>query len=180
MNPRAGNEELGGQMVSQSLRGADDVAVARLEATMTSLVGSVSRLSDAVDENNKRLERLSVLEERNATTSQSLERAFDAIKSVRLDSEALKAKVEAKHAHYDKYLWLAVGFISCVTVGWTVVGYGVNQTIQRTAEKIGSYDLHLAQDKILTRDDVRAVIRDSEGRQPIANTAPIPEIPNGG
>jgi hypothetical protein len=167
MGRGAQHEELDWSVVTDALQRGDGAAIARLEATMVNLADQVGRLTGAVDENNKQLGRLSVLEERNATTAQALDRAFEAIKGVKDDATALKTKVEAKHAHYDKYIWMAVGFITCVSVAWTVVGYSVNQSIQRTAEKIGRYDLHLAQDKILVTDDVRAIIRDnSDNRTP--------------
>lgn len=144
-------------------------AMARLEATSSTLTGQVTKLTEAVERNNEKLERLAVLESSHATTISAVDRAFDAIKAAKSASEKVEAdlsvkidriasEADAKYQHYDKYLWLAVGFITCVSVVWSVLGYRMLDGLDDASQKISRFELHVAQDKVMSTDDVRGVV----------------------
>lgn len=138
---------------------ADAKAQTALESAINSLMQEVKRLTSTVERNNEKLERLSALESNHNNQSQAIDRAFTAIEELegRVD-EAVKAN-SGDHKNYDKYIWMCVGFVTAISVVWTVVGYRMNSMIDKTIESVARMELHIAQDKVTTERDVHSIVK---------------------
>lgn len=150
------NAEVGKTMSPEELQKAvaDAKAQTALESAINSLMQEVKRLTQTVERNNEKLERLSALESNHNNTSQALERAFSAI-------EELEGKVDdavksngTDHKTYDKYIWMCVGFVTAISVIWSVVGYRMNAMIDKTVESVIRMEQHIAMDKVMNQSDV--------------------------
>lgn len=132
---------------------------ARVQATLVASVDALSenvkRLTATVDENNKQLARLSVLEAQHNNQNASIDRAFSSIKAVRQDFDDACEENEADHKRYDRYLWTCIGFGAAVSLLWSVLGYRMMDSIDSAKGSISRMELHMNQDKVLTEQDAR-------------------------
>lgn len=126
-----------------------------LEAAINSLSSQVQRLTVTVEKNNEKLERLSALETNHANTSTGLERAFRAIEDIqgRVDDAVSANQIE--HKGYDRWVYMAVGFATAISVVWSVLGYRMNAMIDKTMESVARMEMHIAQDRVMSAQDVR-------------------------
>lgn len=142
---------------------ADAKAQSQLEAAINTLSSEVKRLTVTVEKNNEKLERLSALESSHTTTNQALERAFGAIEELENEVKTVIETNNKEHKNYDKYLWMSMGFVTAISVVWSVVGYRMNSMIDRTVESVIRMEQHVLADKMMTESDVRSAF---EGRKP--------------
>lgn len=135
---------------------------------MMGLADQVSKLTATVERNNEKLERIAVFEVSLSSTNAAIERAFGAIGKTREELESsrneiservdvLETQTMQKHSTYDKYMWTCVGFATAVSLVWSAFGYRLNTMLDNVGDRMARFDLHVAQDKILTSDDVRQV-----------------------
>jgi len=129
-------------------------AQAALEAAINSLTGEVKRLTITVDENNRRLERVSVLEANHDTQSNALGRAFDEIEELRKDVEgeiseirrevgAARSENATEHKGYDRYIWVCIGFASAISIMWSILGYRLNQALDQHQSTIARMEAYM-------------------------------------
>lgn len=133
---------------------ADAKAQTALESAINSLMQEVKRLTVTVEKNNEKLERLSALESSHSNTSQALDRAFSAIEELETKVDDAVKSNGTDHKTYDKYIWMCVGFVTAISVVWTVVGYRMNAMIDKTVESVIRMEQHIAMDKVMTDSDV--------------------------
>lgn len=148
----------------------DSAAIATLETRLENLTTSISNLTQSVERNNEKLERLSVLEVSHNNAEKAIERAFGAVEKV---EALLAAHVQAnndKHAMYDKWIWVAVGFCSAISIMWTIVGYRMNALIDDQMRAVTEMRMHIHDDKIKDASDLNRIIQN--GKAP--NGIPIP------
>jgi hypothetical protein len=136
---------------------ADAKAQAALELAITSLTEEVKRLAVTVERNNEKLERLSALESNHNNTNQAIGRAFDEIEELKGLVDDVAKSNGADHKTYDKYIWMCVGFVTAISVIWTIVGYRMNSMIDKTVESVARFEQHIATDKMMSESDVRHI-----------------------
>lgn len=132
---------------------------ARVQATLVASVDALSenvkRLTATVDENNKQLARLSVLEAQHNNQNASIERAFSSISNLRSDLDDSCDSNETDHKRYDRYVWTCIGAGAAISLIWSVLGYRMMDSIDRTQAAVTRMELHVQQDTILNEKDVR-------------------------
>lgn len=133
---------------------ADAKAQTALESAINSLMQEVKRLTLTVERNNEKLERLSALESSHSNTSQALDRAFTAIEELESKVDDAVKSNGTDHKTYDKYIWMCVGFVTAISVVWSVVGYRMNAMIDKTVESVIRMEQHIALDKVMNQTDV--------------------------
>lgn len=133
---------------------ADAKAHTALESAINSLMQEVKRLTITVEKNNEKLERLSALESSHSNTSQALDRAFSAIEELETKVDDAVKSNGTDHKTYDKYIWMCVGFVTAISVVWSVVGYRMNAMIDKTVESVIRMEQHIALDKVMTNSDI--------------------------
>lgn len=131
--------------------------VSTLQVQLDALNDNVQRLTYVVDENTKALSRLAVLEVNHNNSNAAIERAFKAIQETRDDLADHIRKDEAQHHGYDKWIWMASGFVFAISVFWSVVGYRINGIIDETTKAVTEMRMHIHDDKITSPDQVRAI-----------------------
>lgn len=132
----------------------DDPAIATLEVKIENLTSSISQLNRSVEQNNEKLERLAVLEASHNNSSKAIERAFVAIAKIESVVEAHASNNEAAHEGYNRWIWMAVGFCSAVSILWTVVGYRMNSMIDEQLKATVEMKMHIHDDKIKDIGDI--------------------------
>lgn len=133
---------------------SDEAAIATLETKIESLTASISALTQSVEKNNEKLERLAVLEVAHNNTDKALDRAFSAIKAAETALSDHIEKNAIQHEGYSKWIWVAVGFCSAISVMWTVVGYRMNAMIDDQVRAVAEMRMHIHDDKIKDPADV--------------------------
>lgn len=131
-----------------------DPAIATLEVKIENLTNSISQLNRSVEQNNEKLERLAVLEVSHNNSNAAIERAFTAISKVESTMVAHIEENEKQHSGYNKWIWIAVGFCSAITMMWTVVGYRLVAVIDDQSRTNAEMTLHLREDKIKDSGDL--------------------------
>lgn len=146
-------------MGTESIKDAIENAKAQtaLEAAINSLSSEVKRLTVTVERNNEKLERLSALETNHSNTDKALGRAFEAIEELEHRVETAIKTNSDEHRGYDKWIYMAMGFVTAISVVWSVMGYRMNAMIDKTVESVARMEMHIAQDKVMSDQDVRLV-----------------------
>lgn len=130
------------------------VQIATLKSEVKTLTEAVRELTLSMQKNNERLERLAVLEVSHNNSNHAIERAFEAIQKVEKGEQDRAAINERAHKSYDKVIWLALGFVTAVSIFWTVFGYKVSGTLDEVLRMSAQLQSHLQQDKVMTDSDV--------------------------
>jgi CRISPR/Cas system-associated exonuclease Cas4 (RecB family) len=130
------------------------VQIATLKSEVKTLTEAVRELTQSMQRNNERLERLAVLEASHTNSNSAIQRAFEAIQKVENAEAARSAENEQAHKSYDKAIWSAVGFVAAVSVFWSVFGYQAKTTMDEMVKMNVLLQQHITQDKILTEADV--------------------------
>lgn len=135
---------------------------ARVQATLVASVDALSenvkRLTATVDENNKQLARLSVLEAQHNNQNASIERAFDSIKTIRQQFDSECEENEKEHKRYDRYVWTCIGFGAAISLLWSILGVRMMNAIDSAQGSIAQMELHMKQDHIVSEQDVKNTI----------------------
>jgi hypothetical protein len=131
-----------------------DPAIATLEVQIENLTFSISQLNRSVEKNNEKLERLAVLEVSHNNSNAAIERAFTAISKVEASLVAHISSNEREHSGYNKWIWMAVGFCTAVTLLWTVVGYRMNNMIDDMVKSSADMRMHIHDDKVKDHNDL--------------------------
>lgn len=131
-----------------------DPAIVTLEVKLENLTNSISQLNRSVEQNNEKLERLAVLEVSHNNSNAAIERAFAAISKVESSLVAHVAANEREHTGYNKWIWMAVGFCTAVTLLWTIVGYRMNGVIDDIVKASADMRMHIHDDKIKDSSDL--------------------------
>lgn len=138
------------------------VQIATLKSEVKTLTEAVRELTLSMQKNNERLERLAVLEVSHNNSNHAIERAFEAIQKVeRAESERAEAN-SGEHKAYDKVIWLSFGFITAVSIFWTVFGYKVSGTLDDVLKTSAQMQLHIQQDKVMSESDVIKLYKGSQ------------------
>ena len=121
-----------------------------LRAGIRSLNQNVQRLTEVVDRNTQQLNKIEVLEANHNHHGAAIDRAFLEVRRVESGSltgiarveKALKAHEQEDNSEHEKFrrvVWFASGFLSAVSIGWTLLGYRINTQIDemvRTQEQM--------------------------------------------
>lgn len=137
---------------------SDETAITALEVRLENLTASISALTQSVEKNNEKLERLAILEVSHNNSNSAIARAFGEITSLEKHfNERLEMNDEA-HQGYNKWIWLAVGFCSAISIVWTVVGYRMNAMIDEQIKSSAEMRMHIHDDEIKKPADVLRAI----------------------
>lgn len=137
---------------------SDSAAISRLETTVEAMVTQQTRLIGTVEKMAEKMDRLAILEERHSTTSDALERAFNALATHKSEAAAFQAEIRTKHSSYDRVIWVAVGFCSALSLVWGAITYQLNMSLNESRERMQRFEAHLLQDKVITPEDVRRIV----------------------
>ena len=129
-----------------------------LATALNALSEKVDKLTESVEKNNEKLERLSVLETSHSNTKNALDRAFKAIADLESHVEETARNNSKEHRTYDRYIWMCIGFATAISVVWSLMGYRLNSTIDKTMESVIRMERHIQTDRVKDDNDVRMII----------------------
>lgn len=141
----------------------DVVQIATLSTQVGSLTEAVKTLNSSMQENNKRLERLAVLEAMHTHSSSAIERAFGAIAKLEKADEEREAENERDHKTYNRAIWTMVGFCFATSIFWTVFGVSVKNTMDDLVKTSFAAGLHIRRDQIMSPQDVQSSVDGMSG-----------------
>lgn len=130
------------------------IQIATLKSEVKTLTEAVRELTLSMQKNNERLERLAVLEVSHSNSDKAIGRAFEALKAHESMAEAAHAANQREHKTYDKVIWLSLGFVTAVSIFWTVFGYKVSGTLDDVLKMSAQLQSHIQQDKVMSDSDV--------------------------
>jgi hypothetical protein len=122
---------------------SDDITVTTLQIKMEALTSSISALTRSVEANNEKLERLALLEVAHNNSNDAIKRAFEAIEAIRAEAKVDRKENSTEHYTYNKWMWIAIGFTSAVSVAWSVVGYRINAMLDDQSKTVVEMKNHL-------------------------------------
>ena len=135
----------------------DSTLIGVLRAEFKSLADGVDGMRQDIRAMSGKLERIAIIEERYNNQNQALERAFAAIQNLRDEHDSHLEDALAKRAGYDKAIWIATGFILAVSVGWTLFGVYVTDTVRETYKLTSQMQVHMQSDEVTRMEQVREV-----------------------
>jgi hypothetical protein len=126
-----------------------------LRSEFRGLADNVQGMRNDIKTMSGKLERIAVIEERHNVQAQALERAFSAIQSLETDHREHLDDAHAKRAIYDKALWMATGFITAVSVGWTLFGVYLTGAVDGNIKAVSAMQMHVHTDEVTRMEQVR-------------------------
>ena len=137
------------------MSGETEIAV--LQENVRNLTDAVKELTLCVRKNNEKLERLNALEMQHNNTNDKIATLTGQIKSIETEVATHVERDRTEHQFFQRAIWAATGFCAACSLLWTVVGYRMNSLIDESIKAAYEMRLHIAEDKIKTRDDVITV-----------------------
>ena len=134
-----------------------DALVDVLRVEFKALAENVDGMREDIRAMSGKLERIAIIEERHNVQAQALERAFAAIQSLKDDHQDHLDDAMTKRSTYDRALWMATGFIAAVSIGWTLFGVYVTDTVKETYKLTSQMQVHMQADEVTRMEQVREV-----------------------
>lgn len=134
--------------------GEELVQIATLSTQVHSLTDAVRMLNSSMLENNKRLERLAVLEAMHTNSSSAIDRAFETIEKLEKADSQRAAENEREHKTYNRAIWTMLGFCLATSMFWTVFGVSAKSTMDELMKVTLAAKAHIQQDQVMSAQDV--------------------------
>lgn len=131
----------------------EETGIEVLRSELRNMSDNIVLMRHSIDEMNSELKKIGVLELKHSIQEKSLE-------EVQEKEEQYQAKNMDDHRKYDKFMWVSTGFIMAISVGWTVLGVYIADSIKDTIKSVSEVKAHMANDRLTDPEEVRKLIKE--------------------
>ena len=139
-----------------------DAGIAVVRTQLEALNQNVMMMRLSITEMAEDTRKIALLEERNVTQGQAIERAFGEIKVLQTKHDNHEKEATAKRTQYDRVINILVGAGMAICVLWTVFGLFIAGEMKDSVATLSEMRVHIQTDKLTDPEQVRLIIREEK------------------